>query len=125
MPSILEDAEKSSHNIPFSPTTETPKNVGFPITCVECSKQGLLHSKDRIKRYHLKEVKRILLIVDLLQLSIWVREMTETNDTYCRTFTFLKNCFICINKSPLKVMKKASYFILKALFVLKIFKFLA
>ena len=31
-------------------------------------------------------------------------------------------CFICFNENPLKTMKNASYFILKALFVLKIFK---
>ena len=35
-----------------------------------------------------------------------------------------KNRFICFNESPLKMMKNALYFILKALFALKIFKFL-
>ena len=35
-----------------------------------------------------------------------------------------KNRLICFNESPLKMMKNAFYFILKALFVLKIFKFL-
>ena len=34
-----------------------------------------------------------------------------------------KFCFICFIESPLKCMKKAFYFILKALSVLKIFKF--
>ena len=32
--------------------------------------------------------------------------------------------FICFNDSPSRMMKNAFYFILKALFVLKIFKFL-
>ena len=36
-----------------------------------------------------------------------------------------KNCVICFTESPLKMMKNAFYFILKALFVLKIFKFLS
>ena len=36
-----------------------------------------------------------------------------------------KNCFICYNESPLKIMKNVFYFILKGLFVLKIFKFLS
>ena len=31
--------------------------------------------------------------------------------------------FICFNNSPSKIMKNAFYFILKALFVLKIFRF--
>ena len=35
-----------------------------------------------------------------------------------------KFCFICFIKGPLKMMKNAIYFILKALFVRKIFKFL-
>ena len=33
-------------------------------------------------------------------------------------------CVICLIESPLKMMKNAFYFILKALFILKIFKFL-
>ena len=36
-----------------------------------------------------------------------------------------KNCFICLIESPLKMIKNAFYFILKALFVLKKFKFLS
>ena len=36
-----------------------------------------------------------------------------------------KNCFIYFIESPLKMMKNAFYFILKAFFVLKIFKFLS
>ena len=35
-----------------------------------------------------------------------------------------KNCFICFNESPLRVMKNAFYFILNAVFVLKISRFL-
>ena len=36
-----------------------------------------------------------------------------------------KNCVICFIENSLKMMKNAFYFILKALFVLKIFKFLS
>ena len=35
-----------------------------------------------------------------------------------------KISFICFNESPLKMVKNAFYFILKGIFVLKIFKFL-
>ena len=41
-----------------------------------------------------------------------------------RILTFQKNWVICFIESPLKLMKNAFYFILKALPVLKIFKFL-
>ena len=37
---------------------------------------------------------------------------------------YKNNCVICFNESPLKVMKNVFCFILKALFVLKIFRFL-
>ena len=36
-----------------------------------------------------------------------------------------KKIIICFNDSPSKIMKNALYFILKAIFVLKIFKFLS
>ena len=36
-----------------------------------------------------------------------------------------KNYFISFNENPLKMIKKSSYFNIKALFVLKIFKFLS
>ena len=36
----------------------------------------------------------------------------------------LKKCFLCFNEIPLKMMKNMFYFILKAPFVFKIFKFL-
>ena len=39
--------------------------------------------------------------------------------------SFKKNCVICFIERPLKMMKNAFYFILKAFFVLKIFKFLS
>ena len=39
-----------------------------------------------------------------------------------QTLTFQTNCLICFKESPLKVMKNAFYFILKALFILRIFK---
>ena len=36
-----------------------------------------------------------------------------------------KNCFICFNESPLKMIKNVFYFILEVRFVLKIFKVLS
>ena len=36
-----------------------------------------------------------------------------------------QNSFACFNESPVKMMENTFYFILKALFVLKIFKFLS
>ena len=36
-----------------------------------------------------------------------------------------KNFFVCVTESPLKMIKNAFYFILKAIFVLKMSKFLS
>ena len=44
---------------------------------------------------------------------------------YLKVDSHLQQCFISFNDSPSKIMKNAFYFILKALFVLKIFKFLS
>ena len=47
-------------------------------------------------------------------------------DTYTRlkSGSHLPDFFICLNESPFKMMKNAFYFIVIALFVLKILKFL-
>ena len=42
-----------------------------------------------------------------------------------RLSPFKKSCFICFNENPLKMMKNTFYFILKALFVVKILKYLS
>ena len=46
-------------------------------------------------------------------------------NTQSRALTFRKKCLICLNESPLKMMENSFYFILKALFILSIFKFLS
>ena len=65
LPSKLEDIEKCAHNIPFPPTAQTAKNVGFTIKCFtikyeECSKSRLLHSKMKAKEEGKKGLKRII-----------------------------------------------------------------
>ena len=50
---------------------------------------------------------------------------SEISSVKVRLSPSKKICVICLIESPLKVMKNAFYFILKALFVLKIFKFLS
>ena len=64
--------------------------------------------------------------------DIRVVYVTAGNPTFCLALCLKsgshlpkKNFIICFFESPLKTMKNAFYFILKALFVLKTFKFLA
>ena len=54
-------------------------------------------------------------------------EENRTVVTCLKSDSYLPKNFIiiCFNDSPSKMMKNAFYFILKALFVLKIFKFLS
>ena len=47
------------------------------------------------------------------------------NDLRSRTLTFEKTFYICFNGMPLEMMKNDFYFMLKALLVFKIFKFLS
>ena len=51
LPSKLEDVTvtKQNHNVPFTPTAQTAKNIGYIIPCNECGKPRLLHSKKKIK----------------------------------------------------------------------------
>ena len=45
---------------PFSPTAHTAKNVGFVITCLECEKPRLLHSKHKVRKEDVPSVKRMM-----------------------------------------------------------------
>ena len=63
---------------------------------------------------------------------IWVSLNNYTNEITLQITFFKvgvspseKMCVVCFIESPLKVMKSAFYFILKALFVFKIFRFLS
>ena len=47
LPSKLEDAEKRPHNVPFTPSAQTAKNVGITVKCVECERPRLLYSKHK------------------------------------------------------------------------------
>ena len=52
-------------------------------------------------------------------------QVREENFCKVRLSSSKKNCFISFNESSLKKMKNIFYFILKAFFVLKIFKLLS
>ena len=54
-----------------------------------------------------------------------LQEYKEYNDLKSDSHLFTKNLVICFIESPLKIMKNDFYFILKAIFVLKIFKLLS
>ena len=56
--SKLEDVSKQNHNIPFTPTAQTTKNVGFVIKCTSCSKPRLLYSTYKLKENETNSFKR-------------------------------------------------------------------
>ena len=60
LPSKLEDVMKQNHNVPFTPTAQTAKNVGYIIPCNECGKPRLLHSKNKLKPNELNSFKRFI-----------------------------------------------------------------
>ena len=71
LPSVLEDVEKSPHNVPFPPSAQTAKNVGFTISCVGCHKPRLLHSKTVVKSVYQKGTKRMIQKLDYVCGSFW------------------------------------------------------
>ena len=52
--------EKGPHNIPFSPTGQTARNVGFVVKCEECNKSRLLHAKHKLKPGEIASAKRMM-----------------------------------------------------------------
>ena len=80
LPSVLEDVEKSAHNVPFSPSAQTAKNVGFTITCVGCSKPRLLHSKTVVKAVNQKGTKRMIEKIDYVCGSVLADYAGTGND---------------------------------------------
>ena len=60
LPSKLEDPERRAHNIPFSPSAQTAKNVGFIIRCEQCKKPRLLQSRRKLSAGESKVLKRFI-----------------------------------------------------------------
>ena len=63
----------------------------------------------------------------LICMTNWLNGVLHDSKAACKYLKsgshLPKKCFICLNESPLKVMKNDFYFILKVFFVFKIFKF--
>ena len=115
----------------------TIKSVQFPLTlsfaCTIHKLQGLSLQKDAIS-FALNKEK----LFRSSQMYVILSRITNLSGMYLNgKYTksaikfnvglspHLKNCVICFIESPLKVMKNAFYFILKALFSLKILEFLS
>ena len=61
----------------------------------------------------------------IIQIAYKIIIETQLNEIKVRLYPSKKNFFICFNDSPSTMMKNVFYFILKTLFVLKIFEFLS
>ena len=96
LPSVLEDVEKSAHNVPFSPSAQTAKNVGFTITCVGCSKPRLLHSKTVVKAVNQKGTKRMIEKIDYVCGSVLADYAGTGND---RDLKLIANIYVRENIS--------------------------
>ena len=45
LPSVLDDVKKSAHGIPFNPTAQMAKTVGFTVRCEKFQKARLVKLK--------------------------------------------------------------------------------
>ena len=103
LPSILQNVEKSPHGIPFSPTAQTAKNVGFVITCMECEKPRLLHSKQVIKKDDLKSAKRMMQKVSYMcgaALSEYAGSGNDRDERHLKTI-YVRENIACTSKIEL------------------------
>ena len=96
LPSRLVDVEKGPHNIPFSPTGQAAKNVGFVVKCEECSKSRLLHAKHKLKSGEIASAKRMISKVSYMCGSILSEYLGTGND---RDEKYLKILFVRENIS--------------------------
>ena len=72
-------------------------------------------------RSKLSKFLEIEFLMVLIKISLPVTQESLKSNSHLPK----KHCFICFNESLLKMMKNGFYFILKALFVLKKFKYLS
>ena len=72
LPSVLDDVEKSAQGIPFNPTSQTAKDVGFIVRCEEYQKPRLVHSKLKLKIEESQGAQRIM--KELSYLYVGTRE---------------------------------------------------
>ena len=69
-----------------------------------------------------RKLQHLALTICKIQVNSSPIPMKEHNDSV--ELTFQKICFICFNKNPLELVKNPFDFILKAFYLLKIFRFL-
>ena len=60
LPSKIDDPSKRDHHVPFTPSAQTAKNVGFFVRCEECDKPRLIFAKNKLKERELNLLKRML-----------------------------------------------------------------
>ena len=89
-------SRKDPHNVPFSPTGQTSKNVGFVVKCQECNKSRLLHSKHKLKADDTKSAKRMLSKVSYMCGSVLSKYLGTGND---KDEKYLKTIFVRENIS--------------------------
>ena len=99
LPSVLEDVEKSPHNVPFSPCAQTAKNVGFTITCVGCRKPRLLHLKTVVKAVYQKGTKRMVGKLDYVCGSVLADYKGTGNDKDMKLLTniYVRENISCVS----------------------------
>ena len=54
------DVTKNPHGLPFSPTTQTAKNVSKFVKCSECQKPRVLYSEKKLKLDDQSKLQRVL-----------------------------------------------------------------
>jgi hypothetical protein len=59
-PSLIQKNAGNTHGVPFSPTSQTAKNVSIVIYCSECDRPRVLHSKHVVRGIKRNELQNVL-----------------------------------------------------------------
>ena len=93
------------------PSAQTAKNVGFIISCVECQKPRLLHSKHKIKKHDVQSAKRMMKKVSYMcgaALSEYLESGTDRDERHLKSIHVREN-LSCSSKVELPYYSVDNY----------------
>ena len=94
---------------------------------MSCAQKAMMASPTQINRHigELEYIRDTKFSIDVFMLFTWCCKVVSLKLLPLLTLTFKNNFVICFIERPLKMMKNAFGFILRALFILKIFNYLS
>ena len=114
-------------NVGFTKATGQLSKFQYLIFCLNVSSISEFYILEGTRDQFLAPINDSVSVRHFTSLTIFVLSKSYGCSVSLKSDSHLpkKICVICLIESPLKMMKNAFYFILKAFFILKIFQFLS